>query len=179
MSPGPRPTTIASGILIHPAVWSQQTSAENWGVAVPLFGGAMQHNVARAEAYVRIKWDLHPSSRLATIHGPKLRGDVHAPLGAGLGSPSSTMSAGPSSTSLSSGILIHPVVWPQQTCMGRKLGAVPLWRGGSPSNTMWPGPSPTTIPSGIVIHPALSPQEMGRKLGAAVRAPFFERWFPM
>ena len=37
MWPGPRPTSVASGILIHPAVWRQQTWVENWG-AVPLLG---------------------------------------------------------------------------------------------------------------------------------------------
>jgi len=43
-SPGPRPTFIPSGILIHPAVWSQLTWAENCGV-VPLFfcGGLGPH----------------------------------------------------------------------------------------------------------------------------------------
>jgi len=34
-SHGPRPTSIPSGILVHPAVWPQRTLAENWG-AVPL-----------------------------------------------------------------------------------------------------------------------------------------------
>jgi len=29
--PGPRPTFVPSSILIHPAVWSQQTWVENWG----------------------------------------------------------------------------------------------------------------------------------------------------
>jgi len=37
MSHRPRPTSIPSGILIHAAVWPQQTWAENWG-SVPLFG---------------------------------------------------------------------------------------------------------------------------------------------
>ena len=32
-----RPTTIPSGILIHPAIWTQQIWAENWGGAVPLW----------------------------------------------------------------------------------------------------------------------------------------------
>jgi len=27
--PGPRPSSILSGVLIHPAVWPQQTWAEN------------------------------------------------------------------------------------------------------------------------------------------------------
>ena len=35
MSPGPRPTSVPSGILIHPAVWPQQTWAKNLGAAVP------------------------------------------------------------------------------------------------------------------------------------------------
>jgi len=30
-SPGPRPTSIPSGILVHPAIWPQWTLAENWG----------------------------------------------------------------------------------------------------------------------------------------------------
>jgi len=33
---GPRSTSIPSGVFIHPAVWSQQTWAKNWGGAVPL-----------------------------------------------------------------------------------------------------------------------------------------------
>jgi len=33
-SPGPRPTSTPSGILVHPAVWPQRTLAEIWG-AVP------------------------------------------------------------------------------------------------------------------------------------------------
>ena len=35
----PRPNSVPSGILIHPAVWPQRTWAENQGT-VPLFGGA-------------------------------------------------------------------------------------------------------------------------------------------
>jgi len=38
MWPGPRPTSLPSGILVHRAVWPQQTLAENWGVCP--FGGA-------------------------------------------------------------------------------------------------------------------------------------------
>jgi len=39
--PGPRPTFLPSGnsgILIHLAVWSQQTWAENWGCCAPFCG---------------------------------------------------------------------------------------------------------------------------------------------
>ena len=30
-SPGPRPTSTPSGILVHPAVWVQRTWVDNWG----------------------------------------------------------------------------------------------------------------------------------------------------
>ena len=39
MWPGPRPTSLPSGILIHPAVWRLQTIARNWG-ACPFKAGA-------------------------------------------------------------------------------------------------------------------------------------------
>ena len=69
MPPGPRLTSVPSGILVHPAVWAQYTWAENggcyalWGSWVPIL-----HNVACAEAYLRTKWHLDPSGRLAIIH---------------------------------------------------------------------------------------------------------------
>jgi len=37
--PGPRPTFVPSGILIHPAIWPQQTWAEIWRLC-PLPGGS-------------------------------------------------------------------------------------------------------------------------------------------
>jgi len=39
-SPGPRPTSTPSGILVHPAVWPQRTMAENWGLCPFRGGGA-------------------------------------------------------------------------------------------------------------------------------------------
>jgi len=30
LRPGPRPTSVPSGIWIHPAIWPQETWAENW-----------------------------------------------------------------------------------------------------------------------------------------------------
>jgi len=39
MWPGPRPTSIPSSILIHQAVWIQQTWVENWGLR-PFLSGA-------------------------------------------------------------------------------------------------------------------------------------------
>jgi len=40
-SPGPRPTFIPSGILIHPAIWPQQIWAGNWGLRSPLGMGEL------------------------------------------------------------------------------------------------------------------------------------------
>ena len=37
-SPGPRPSSIPSDILIHAAIWPQPIRAENWRGAVPLWG---------------------------------------------------------------------------------------------------------------------------------------------
>jgi len=88
------------------------------------------------------------------------------------GSPSNTMWPGPRTTSVSSGILIHPAVWPQQTWAENWGSVVPhplLGRGaGSLSNTTWPEPRPISAPSDILIHPAMWAQYMGRKVGAAV-----------
>jgi len=96
------------------------------GAVVPLSGGGswvpIYHSVAWAtEAYLRTKWHLDPSSRLATIDmGIKVGllcsffGELDFIEG-DAGSPSNTMSSGPRPTSLPSGILIHPAVWPQQT----------------------------------------------------------------
>jgi len=81
------------------------------------------------------------------------------------GSPSNTTWPQPRPTSVSSGILIHPAVWPQQTWAENCGGCAPLggW-AGSPSNTMWSGTRPTSITSGILIHLALWPH-MGQKVG--------------
>ena len=57
-SPGLRPTTIPSGILVHPAVWPQRTLAENWGVVHLWRRGSwvrVQYSVAYAEAYLHTK----------------------------------------------------------------------------------------------------------------------------
>jgi len=76
-SPGTRPTSIPSGILVHPAVWPQQTWAENWRLC-PFRGGELGPRLTQCrlgEAYLRTKWHLDRSSRLATIDtGLKLGG---------------------------------------------------------------------------------------------------------
>ena len=50
-SPGPRPTSIPSGILIHPTIWPQQIWAENWE-AVPLWGGELGPHITHFWATV-------------------------------------------------------------------------------------------------------------------------------
>jgi len=81
--------------------------------------------------------------------GRKVVGGCCAHFG-GAGSPSNTMSP----TSVSSGILIHPAVWPQQR---EAENCSLLGMAGSPYNTMWPGLRPIYIPSCILIHPAVWP----------------------
>jgi len=85
------------------------------GGAVPLSqgGSGSPSHCGLAEVYFCTKWHLHPSSRLATIDmGRKL--GLRPLLGRGAGFPSNTMLSGLRPTSLPSGILIHPVIWPQQ-----------------------------------------------------------------
>jgi len=120
-----------------------------------------------AEVYLHTKWDLDPSSRLATTNmGRKL--GVLAVLLFG-GSPSNRMWPGRSPTSVPSGILIHPAVWLQY--MGRKVrDAVPPffgWGAGSHSHLtqcrLSRGPTPYQVISWS-IQPFTT--DMGRKLGA-------------
>jgi len=65
---------MPSAIFFHPAVWPELKWAENFSGhrPRPLFGEGswfpIENNVARAEAYLRAKFHLDPSSRLATIH---------------------------------------------------------------------------------------------------------------
>jgi len=80
--------------------------------------------------------------------------------GGDAGSLSNTMWPGPRPTFVPSGILIHPVVWPQQTWADNWGGGCAPWGGdGSASNTVLPGPSTTFVPSGILIHPDVWPQQ--------------------
>jgi len=58
--------------------------------------------------------------------------------------------------SISSGILIHQAVWPQQT-WAKICGLCHFAGTRSPYSTIWPGPRPTSIPSG-----SLSIQPFGR-----------------
>jgi len=118
MCPGPRPTSVPSGILNYPAVWPQQTCAEKWW-AVPLFRGSwvpIYQNVTWAEANLRTRWHLDPSSHLATIDVGHKVGEAVVLLFWGVaGSPSNAIRPEPRPTSMPSVILIHPTIWPQYT----------------------------------------------------------------
>ena len=70
--------------------------------------------MAWTEAHLHAKCHLDPSSRLATIDMAESWG-LRPLFGEGAGSTSNTMSLGPKSTCIPSGILIHPAVWPHQT----------------------------------------------------------------
>jgi len=106
MWPGPRPTFVPSGILIRPAVWQQQTWAENKRVVPPFWDGS---------------WV--PSNRMSL--GPRPTslpsGILILPAvwpqqiwaenwGGGTGSPSKTVWPGTRPTFVPSFILIHPTV---------------------------------------------------------------------
>jgi len=126
--------------------------------------------VAWAEAYLRTKWHLDPSSHLDTIiqlfrhngHRPKTGGCRPLFRGGESWLPSNTMSTGLRPISVPSEILIYPLsghnTWDEN------------WGGGAgiPFNTKSPGRRPISVPSRILIHPAAWPQYVGRKLGAAV-----------
>ena len=99
-------------------------------------------------------------------------GGVAMPFFLGVaGFPSNTKSPGLKPTSIPSGILVHPAVWPQrkiaenwELCPFRGGGA------GSPCNTMSRRPTSTSVPSGILIHAAVWPHRPGPKIGDS--APF-------
>ena len=73
--------------------------------------------------------------------------------------PSNTMSPEPRPTSVPSGILMHPAVWPQRA-WSKIVGCAPFLCGGAgfPCNTMWLGPRRTCVPSFILIHSTVRPQ---------------------
>ena len=63
MWPAPRPTGMPSFILIHPTIWLQYTNVTD---KTDRQTGQTQQSVALAEVYLRTKWHLNLSSRLAT-----------------------------------------------------------------------------------------------------------------
>jgi len=80
--------------------------------------GSPSNTVAWAEAYLRTKWHLNPSSHLIWAENWGLC----SLGGGGAGSPSNTMWPGPRPTCTPSFILIHPAVWPQYTNVTDRTG---------------------------------------------------------
>jgi len=75
MFTGQRPTSLPSGILIHPAVSPQQTWAKNLAGCVPLSGGLGPHLTQCGLDQGLAPYHLDPSSSLATTDmGRKLAG---------------------------------------------------------------------------------------------------------
>ena len=81
-----------------------------------MWAGSSSNKLAWAEAYHHAKYQIHPSSRLATINmGRKFVEGGSAPLlGRRSGVPSNTKSPVPRHTSIPSGILIRVAIWLQQ-----------------------------------------------------------------
>ena len=59
-SPGPRPTSIPNGILIHAAIWPQQIWAENWGLCLFGGGGAGSPSKTYLPAHQVSSWSIQP-----------------------------------------------------------------------------------------------------------------------
>ena len=117
MSPGPRRISVPSGILIHQAVWPQQTgwklgdgAMPPWGSWVPISQCCLGRSLPPHQVASR---SIQPFGH--DRHGPKTGGLLCPFLVGGAGSPSNTMWPGLRPTSAPSFILIHPTVWPQYT----------------------------------------------------------------
>ena len=150
------------------------------GAAVPLLRGELGPHLTQCG----LGWGLLPyqvaSSSIQPYghnrHEPKTGGCAPFTEGqGGAATPSNRTPPGLRFTSIPSGILIHPAVWPQQTWAKNWVGGCALFSGGagSPSNTKLPGPRRTSIPSGILIHTVVWPQytSMGQKLGEGELCP--------
>jgi len=127
---GPRPTSIPSGFshhdpsscLVTTAIWAEIWEVCYWGELGP------HHNVAWAEDYLRTKLHLGSSSRFSHKQIWAENWRLRAPL-RGSWVPIDTMLPGPRATSLPSGILIYPALWPQQT-WAENWGLCPFLGGG-------------------------------------------------
>jgi len=103
-------------------------------------------------------------NRLDTTDIGRKVGGCFAHFRGGAAFPPNTTSPRPRPTSVPSGILIHPAVWPQQT-WAENRGLCRFGGAGSPSNTVSPWPRPTSLPSGMVIQP-FGHNRHGLKIGA-------------
>ena len=112
-------------ILIHPAVWPQQTWEKiGWRGLCPFSGGAGSPSNTKLPgprptsipSHMLIHPAIWPQQISAENWGL-------CPFGRGARSPSNTMWPGPRPTCMPSFILIHPTVWLQHTKMLHLLGS--------------------------------------------------------
>jgi len=131
MSPRLRLTSVPNGILMHTAVWPQQTWAKSWWGCAHFLRGELGPHLAQCSLgrglrpYQVASWFIQPLGH--NRNGLKIGGSTPF-LGRGAGSPSNTKSPGLRPTSAPSGILIHPAVWPQRTWT-ENGGCAPLGAG--------------------------------------------------
>jgi len=123
---GPHLTQCDLGWGLPPyqvASWSIQPFGHNrhgpkiWGGGCAPLGDPGPHlTICRLgqglHRYQVASWSIQPFCH--NRHGPKIGEGRLCSIG-GLGSPSNTMWPGLRSTSVPSGVVIHPAIWPQQT----------------------------------------------------------------
>ena len=56
-APWPRFTSVPSGIMIHPAAWPKQTSAENWGTVLTVWPIHQRHRRTDRTGQTKVRWD--------------------------------------------------------------------------------------------------------------------------
>jgi len=132
--PGPRATSVSGDILIHPAVGSQRTEAESWGLCVFLGGAVFPSNI------------MWPGPRPTSVPSGIWMGPAVWPVCMGrkfggvflargeAGSPCNNV-AWADAYPARSGILMHATVWPQY--MGQKWWCctLPFWGERGPRLT--------------------------------------------
>jgi len=119
---------------LDPSVWPQQTWPKIRGGSVPLGGGVkLGLHLAQYGPGQGLPPCQVPSGSIQPFghnrHGPKIGGCSVPLFGGGRAGFPSTMSLGPMPTSLPSGILTHPAIWPQQI-WAKNWGAVSFWGRG-------------------------------------------------
>ena len=123
MWPEPRRTFIPSGILIHPAVWPQQTWAENWAATCPFEGVELGPHLAQCglgrglPRYQVASWSIQPFGH--NRHGPKTVGGGSAPFWGGSQFPLHKKGTEPL---IFSPCLLWPNGWMDQDATGNEGG---------------------------------------------------------
>jgi len=164
--PGPRATSVSGDILIHPAVGSQRTEAESWGLCVFLGGAVFPSNI------------MWPGPRPTSVPSGIWMGPAVWPQCAWAENSGASFwqgGLGPYVTQCGLGRCLPRMKWHLDACNrlatihGPKMVVLCppfFWGGaGSSSNTKSPGLMTTSILRGILIHPAVGPQRIWAKLG--------------